>query len=756
MKKIILYFLLLQPILDILISLQQRYLPNTLSIGLIIRGLLFLLIFIYLYKNKKNRKYLISYIVFLFIYVLYAFFLLGNVVTELSNVFQIFYLPFLILFFSQYEDSKISKNIILIISFIILNTLVIPYIFGWGFNISEQYINKDGFIGFYNGGNEISAVLLCLLPLSLTYLQDKKIYLKILYIVEYLVCTIIIGTKVLFLGTIIICVYLITKSLLIRKKINGKIIIGVIVTLVLIGFILPLTPIYKNYVTSSEYYQIDSVDDLFEDDNIDNIIFSKRLSNAHRIKKEYNKSTVPNKLLGIGRYKILSIKDIEIDFYDIFYSIGIIGTIYYLILLFLIIRDTRFYGIYKVTFLLMVFISFFSGHILFKPQVSIYLALLFFLNKYDKDYNKKRILLVSNMYPSNKNKHYGSFVKNVYNLLKNDDFIIAKNTITKHNNKFTKLLAYIKLYLVTIIEGVIGCYDYIYIHFVSHSSPGGIIVKKIKPNIKLILNAHGNDVVADFDFEKKNVKRSKKYLQQADMVVVPSNYFASVMKKDYKIKENKIFIYPSGGVNTTKFKKNDMTESKKACGLDKNKSYIGFVSRFEKDKGHDTFVEAINILVNEKKITKYNYVMVGNGKEEKKLLNLIKKYKLNKYITIRNMVTQDELVNIYNSLDLFVLPTFRKSDSLTLVGLEAMACEVPLIVANNYGPTDYVKDGVNGFFFTPQDAKDLVDKIIKVSKSKSLNKVNKEARKTAIEYDAENTKERIKRVFSDDFDKPLR
>ena len=160
MKKIILYFLLLQPILDILISLQQRYLPNTLSIGLIIRGLLFLLIFIYLYKNKKNRKYLISYIVFSFIYVLYAFFLLGNVVTELSNVFQIFYLPFLILFFSQYEDSKISKNIILIISFIILNTLVIPYIFGWGFNISEQYINKDGFIGFYNGGNEISAVLL--------------------------------------------------------------------------------------------------------------------------------------------------------------------------------------------------------------------------------------------------------------------------------------------------------------------------------------------------------------------------------------------------------------------------------------------------------------------------------------------------------------------------------------------------------------------------------------------------------------------
>ena len=404
---------------------------------------------------------------------------------------------------------------------------------------------------------------------------------------------------------------------------------------------------------------------------------------------------------------------------------------------------------YKVTFVLLLFISCFSGHILFKPQVSIYLALLFFLNKYDKDYSKKRILLVSNMYPSKKNKHYGSFVKNVYNLLKEDNFIINKNTITKHSNKFVKLLAYIKLHLITIIDGTIGCYDYIYIHFVSHSSLGGVIVKKIKPNIKLILNPHGNDIVPDFDFEEKNVKRSKKYLKEADTIVVPSRYFATVVKENYKIKEDKIFIYPSGGVNTTKFKKIDKDTAKNNCGLDKKKSYIGFVSRFEKDKGYDTFVEAINILVNEENITKYHFVMVGSGSEEEILQKLIKKYKIGKYITIKNMVTQDELVNIYNSLDIFVLPTFRKSDSLTLVGLEAMACEIPVIVANNYGPTDYVKDGVNGYFFEPKSSRDLVDKIVKVSMSKSLNKIVKEGRKTAILYDAENTKNRIIEVFSD-------
>ena len=53
---------------------------------------------------------------------------------------------------------------------------------------------------------------------------------------------------------------------------------------------------------------------------------------------------------------------------------------------------------------------------------------------------------------------------------------------------------------------------------------------------------------------------------------------------------------------------------------------------------------------------------------------------------------QEYLVNIYNSLDIFVFPTYRKSESLGLVGLEAMACETLVIASNNYGPTDYIKD----------------------------------------------------------------
>ena len=52
-------------------------------------------------------------------------------------------------------------------------------------------------------------------------------------------------------------------------------------------------------------------------------------------------------------------------------------------------------------------------------------------------------------------------------------------------------------------------YDYIYVHYISHSAFGAILPKITSKNTKLVLNAHGNDV--------------------AYKVIVPSNYFKKVL-----------------------------------------------------------------------------------------------------------------------------------------------------------------------------------------------------------------------------------
>ena len=361
---------------------------------------------------------------------------------------------------------------------------------------------------------------------------------------------------------------------------------------------------------------------------------------------------------------------------------------------------------------------------------------------------KKKILLISNMYPSKNAKHYGSFVKNTEELLKDNNYIVDKVIMTKHKNKIIKLFCYILFHLKVIIKGLFKNYDYLYVHFVSHSSLGAVIVKRLKKKTQLILNCHGNDVMKDLDEEQMNVSRSHKYMKYADKIVVPSQFCKKEVSLNYQIPSSKIFVYPSGGVDTDKFIKKDQKECRLKLGLDLNNKYIGFISRIEKHKGWDIFVEAINELVETNKLKDYKFLIVGSGVENEKLYSLIKELKLGSVIEIKDMVYQDDLVDIYNSLDVFVLPSYRK-ESLGLVGLESMSCEVFTITSDQYGPTDYIVNNKNGFTFKLGDYKDLALKINKYFELKDSDKekILKESRNTALKYDTKLTKNKILEVF---------
>lgn len=755
-NKIIMIFLILQPILDIITAYQIRNNINILSIGTVIRGLFFIFILYYLYKNNFNRKYILLFMSYVFLELSYTFTHTDNsLITETLNIMKIFYLPFLVYFFYKYENSKINDNFILYIYLIYLNLVFIPYVLNLGYTSYSLLEGKKGYLSLFYGGNELSAILIGLLPIILnTIIKSKNYILKLIFYIELIVCTVIIGTKTMFIGVLLVFGFYILRYLIEKFKISDlktKILIPIIpiVFLIVIFISLPKLPVYNNFKIAMNYYKINSVNDFMSIDSIDKMIFSNRLSYSNNLNKEYSKGDIYTFIYGIGNTKISKIRYSEIDIVDIFYSIGIFGTTIFIGLLYLVLRKVKLRREYKFSFILFIAMSLFSGHVLIKPQVSIYLALLIILNKNSIVLSKKKILLVSNMYPSNKYKFYGSFVKNTKELLENNNYTVDKCVMYKQTNKLMKLIMYIKLHLSVIIKGIFNNYDYIYVHFISHSSMGAVFIKRTSKNVKLILNAHGNDVVADYEFEKKNIKKSKKYLKYADSVVVPSNYFKKVIEEEYKINPNNIYVYPSGGVDTDKFIQKDKSKSKKICNLKEEYKYVGYISRIEKDKGYDIFLKAIKELENKDKIGNKRFLIIGTGLEEDKMYSIIKDLEIIKYLEIRNMVSQDELVDIYNSLDIFVFPTYRKSESLGLVGLEAMSCGDIVIASNNYGPTDYVVNNKNGLLFNPRDYKDLADKILisEELNNEKKNKMIRKARETAIKYDSRNTKNLILDVF---------
>ena len=387
-NKFIYIFLFFSPILDALTSIFKKNIDFPISLGTIFRGIFLLFILIWLKNNYKNKKILLLFALYLLLAMMYYFNKYkAGIVTEASNILHIFYLPILMLFFSNYNNKKINDKLILKIYLLYLNLIIIPYIFGIGFNLTESYSNKLGYFGLFSFGNEISAVLVVLGVIALNYVNKSNSYiLKIFTYLELFICIYLVGTKTLFLGTIITLMYFLIKfikfSMVFEVKKDKKV-LSIFLVILVISFVifLPKTPMIKNIKTTLDYYKIDSVKDIVNIKNIDNVIFSKRLDNLNKVNKEYVKGDVETIIYGIGETGILKINSIEIDIFDIFYSIGIIGGFIYILLVLYTIKFKDLRDLYRFDSILLILISIITGHILIQLIVSIYLEVLYLLIK---------------------------------------------------------------------------------------------------------------------------------------------------------------------------------------------------------------------------------------------------------------------------------------------------------------------------------------------------------------------------------------
>ncbi len=385
--KLIYYFLLIMPFIDLFSSIATW--NNWPSIGLAFKGIFLLFAILFLVKNeKKCWKYFIAITIYSIIS-LWINSQNGSLFQEVSNLIKIFYLPTLILYFSNALNPYLNSKLITQISVLYLLLYLIPYPFNLGHNISEIYPNKNLYLSYFYIGNELANIFILLIPIAFTYLyEQKKKRNLILYSLLVLSMLALLGTKTMYLSVILIVLFFLyvnrQKVLSTIKKHRSIFLTGFIIGIVGTVIILPKTAFYQNISTSLDYYKISSIGELISIENIDNIIYSNRLDFLANIHQEYIKSPLINQFFGIGRSKILASKDIEIDIFDIFYSIGIIGFVLYIFYSIFALRQKKLSMLYKFLLILLIIISLFSGHVLISPMVSTYLALLYGLNEEKK------------------------------------------------------------------------------------------------------------------------------------------------------------------------------------------------------------------------------------------------------------------------------------------------------------------------------------------------------------------------------------
>jgi glycosyltransferase involved in cell wall biosynthesis len=341
------------------------------------------------------------------------------------------------------------------------------------------------------------------------------------------------------------------------------------------------------------------------------------------------------------------------------------------------------------------------------------------------------ILLLSNMYPSKKDGLFGVFVKNFKEKLESQGANFTNMVVIKGktSNPAKKTLRYAYYYTKVLYQGVFSKADFIYVHYLSHNAPLIIMLGTLFKKT-IVVNIHGSDI-SEFSTNSLVGKLNKKALLACKLIVVPSFYFSEILKKGYLEKDfKKVVVYPSGGINLDIFRsiKNETIASKSNLKL-------VLTSRIDSGKGWDVFLRSISLLI----IEGYHVTatIIGQGNKEKEMESLIQELKLQQEVTFLGLLAQNEISKIYADQHVFVFPTLL-NESLGLVGLEAMACGLPVIGSNIGAPSAYIKEGENGFLFEPNNASALSQKIkaYVALEAEAKIKLQKNAIATAQEYES--------------------
>jgi rhamnosyl/mannosyltransferase len=200
------------------------------------------------------------------------------------------------------------------------------------------------------------------------------------------------------------------------------------------------------------------------------------------------------------------------------------------------------------------------------------------------------------------------------------------------------------------------------------------------------------------------------FLDRCDAIVATSpNYIQS--SPVLKPIENRCTFIPLG-VDVERFSKvnpDTIARCEKMLeGLTRPR--VLFVGRLVYYKGVDVLLRALS------RVPEVSAVIVGDGPLKRDLTGLAEKLGIATRVRFLDPLPDVLYPAIYHCADLFVLPSVERTEAFGIVGLEAMAAELPLITTElGTGTSFYNKDGVVGLVVEAGNAKSLSEAILKIS-----------------------------------------
>lgn len=275
---------------------------------------------------------------------------------------------------------------------------------------------------------------------------------------------------------------------------------------------------------------------------------------------------------------------------------------------------------------------------------------------------------------------------------------------------------------------------HLHVHFATPAATVALLTAKVF-GIRFSLTVHGPDEfydVTEFHLREK--------IESASFICTIGSYCRSqLMRLSDPSHWSKIVVSPLG-VDPGIFR-----PTAKGAG-DGPEFQILCVGRLVAAKGQAVLVEAVAKLLREGR--RIRLTLAGDGPDRGRLEAAAKEFGIEEHCEFLGGVNPDAVRALYETTQLFALPSF--AEGIPVVLMEAMAMEVPCISTFVNGIPELIDSGEEGLLVCPADGAALTQAIARLMDNAALARSLGEAgrRKVMAKYDLNRNVAHLRSIFS--------
>jgi glycosyltransferase involved in cell wall biosynthesis len=175
--------------------------------------------------------------------------------------------------------------------------------------------------------------------------------------------------------------------------------------------------------------------------------------------------------------------------------------------------------------------------------------------------------------------------------------------------------------------------------------------------------------------------------------------------------------------------------------------YLVTVSRLDPRKNLKAMIDIFGLLKKRPGQENLHLKIIGNGEQKYDLLNYIHVNNLDSEISILSNLNDLEVYSCVKNALIYLSTSLQEGFGISI--LEAMYLRRPVIIYDNGGSRDYIKDKMNGYLINPNESHKFVDQLELLLNDEAMQlNLGEKAFESAKEYEYEKIFEKMNNFYN--------